>query len=41
MTALMETKLYQNNGKERSMSKITLVGMDTAKQVLHLVGVDS
>ena len=39
--ALMETKLYQQEEKERSMSKVTLVGIDTAKRVFHLVGVDS
>jgi transposase len=40
MTALVETKLRHNNEKERSMNKITLIAIDTAKQVFHLVGVD-
>ena len=33
-------RLYRTK-KERPTSKITLIGIDTAKQVFHLVGVDA
>ena len=33
--------LPKRSAKERSMTKVTLIGIDTAKQVFHLVGIDA